>query len=201
LDRCTTVIETERTLLRPLSVQDAPGLFAYRSLPEVYRYQSWVPRNLDDALSFIQRYSVSPSAGEGDWRQLGITHKAGGALIGDCGFRVFGLEQAEIGYTIAPCYQRQGLGSEVVRSLVGHLFEKLHLQRLIARTDPANVGSITILKRTGFRMAAHSPLPVETGAKWEDDLIFSMARDDWAAKTCCSGGPAADPRRQANCYT
>ena len=35
--------------------------------------------------------------------------------------------------------------ARVVQALVGHVFDAHHLQRLIARTDPANVGSITIL--------------------------------------------------------
>ncbi|MGD8968478.1 MAG: GNAT family N-acetyltransferase [Anaerolineae bacterium] len=176
------MIETRRTLLRPLSRQDAPGLFSYRSLPEVYRYQNWVPRDLGDALDFILRYSVNPATEEDDWRQLGIYHKAGEALIGDCGFRVFGPGQAEIGYTIAPPHQRQGFGSEVVRSLVSYLFEEHHLRRLIARTDPANIGSIRILKRTGFRMEGRSPATVEIEGEREDEFIFSVLREDWAAE-------------------
>jgi RimJ/RimL family protein N-acetyltransferase len=176
------VIETERTVLRPLSPRDAPALFSYRSLPEVYCYQSWVPRDLDDARDFILRYSADPASEEDDWRQWGIYHKADEALIGDCGFRLFKREQAEIGYTVAPPYQRRGIGSEVVRALVSHLFEKHHLQRLIARTDPANVGSIRILKRIGFRMAAHSPTRVEIRGELKDEFVFSLLREEWASK-------------------
>jgi RimJ/RimL family protein N-acetyltransferase len=179
---CKAVIETERTLLRPLSRPDAPELFSYRSLPEVYRYQNWVPRDLDDALDFILRYSVNPAMEEDDWRQLGIYRKAGDALIGDCGLRVFAPGEAEIGYTIAPPHQLQGFGSEVVRSLVSYLFEERHVRRLIARTDPANIGSIRILKRTGFRMEAHSPATVEIEGERENEFIFSVLREDWAVE-------------------
>lgn len=177
------MIETGRTLLRPLSRRDAPALFSYRSLPEVYRYQNWAPRDLNEALDFILRYSVNPAIEEDDWRQLGIYHEVGEALIGDCGFRISESGQAEIGYTIAPAYQRQGFGSEVVKSLVSHLFKERHLQRLIARTDPANIGSIRILKRIGFRMEAHSPTSVEIRGEWKDELVFSILREDWAAET------------------
>jgi RimJ/RimL family protein N-acetyltransferase len=176
------VIETERTLLRPLSRQDAPAFFSYRSLPEVYRYQHWAPGELDEALDFILRYSAYPAIEEDDWRQLGIYHKAGGALIGDCGFRVLEPGGAEIGYTIAPAYQRQGFGSEVVRSLVSYLFQEYRLQRLIARTDPANLGSIRILKRIGFRLEVRPPRTVGIGGEVEDDLVFSMLREDWATR-------------------
>jgi RimJ/RimL family protein N-acetyltransferase len=157
-------------------------LFSYRSLPEVYRYQRWAPRDLDEAVDFILRYSANRAIEEDDWRQLGIYHKAGGALMGDCGFRILEAEQAEIGYTIAPAYQRRGFGSEVVTSLVSYLFEEHHLQRLIARTDPANIGSIRILKRIGFRMEAHSPMSIEIGGEGEDDFVFSILREDWAVR-------------------
>lgn len=176
------MIETERTLLRPLSRQDAPALFSYRSLPEVYRYQRWVPGQLHEALDFILRYSAHPAIEEDDWRQLGIYHKAGGALIGDCGFRVLEPGVAEIGYTIAPAHQRQGFGSEVVTSLVSYLFQEYHLQRLIARTDPANIGSIRLLKRIGFRPEVRPPRTVGIGGEVEDDLFFSILREDWAAR-------------------
>ncbi|MGD8998349.1 MAG: GNAT family N-acetyltransferase [Anaerolineae bacterium] len=176
------MIETERTLLRPLSRQDAPALLSYRSLPEVYRYQHWAPGELDEALDFIVRYCVNPAIEEDDWRQLGIYHKAGGALIGDCGFRILEGEQAEIGYTIAPGHQRQGFGSEVVTSLVSYLFQEHHLQRVIARTGPDNIGSIRILRRIGFRQEVPSPRGVGTGGEGKEDLVFSTLREDWAAK-------------------
>ena len=176
------MIETKRTVLRPLSESDAAALFSYRSLPEVYRFQTWVPRDLDDALAFIVKYSAGPPTVQGDWRQLGIRLRTDDALVGDCGFHVFAAGEAEIGYTIAPSHQRLGLGTEVVRALVGHLFEARHLQRLIARTDPANVGSITILERTGFRRVAPATVALCAGGECEGDCVFSMRLDDWVTQ-------------------
>lgn len=46
-------ITTDRLTLSPQSASDAEGLFAYRSLPEVSRYQGWEPRSLADAQDFI----------------------------------------------------------------------------------------------------------------------------------------------------
>jgi len=174
------VIATPRTVLRPLSERDAAALFSYRSLPEVYRFQTWVPRDLDDALAFILRYSTDPPTEEGDWRQLGIHLRTDDALVGDCGFRLFDRGQAEIGYTIAPSHQRVGLGTEVVQALVSHLFEARHVQCLIARTDPANVGSITILERVGFRRATSTPVALRTSGESEGDYVYSMQREDRA---------------------
>ena len=176
------MIQTKRTILRPLSKSDAAALFSYRSLPEVYRFQTWVPRDLDDALAFIVRYSTDPPTAQGDWRQLGIRLRTDDALVGDCGFRVFAVGEAEIGYTIAPSHQRSGLGTEVVRALVSHLFEAHRLQRLIARTDPANLGSITILERIGFRRVAPGRVSLCAGGECEGDYVFSMRLEDWVTR-------------------
>jgi RimJ/RimL family protein N-acetyltransferase len=176
------VITTKRTVLKPLSSSDAAALFAYRSLPEVYRFQTWVPRSLDDARAFILRYSVHPPMEESDWRQLGIYCRTSKALIGDCGFRILEQREAEIGYTVAPSHQRQGLGTEVVRGLVNYLFQERQLERVIARTDVGNVGSITILEQTGFRRQAPHTMTLQTGGELEGDSVFSIQRGRWTAQ-------------------
>lgn len=45
-------LTTARLVLTPLSLEDAPQLFAYRSLPEVSRFQFFEPRSLGDARVF-----------------------------------------------------------------------------------------------------------------------------------------------------
>ena len=182
LPACEPLITTERTILKPLACSDAAALFAYRSLPEVYRFQTWVPRSIDDARAFILRYAVHPPTEEGDWRQLGTYCRTSGALMGDCGFRILEQGKAEIGYTVAPPRQRQGLGTEVVQGLVSYLFEDRQLARVMARTDPGNVASIAILEQTGFRREIRGRVMLQTGGEREDDLVFSIQREHWTAQ-------------------
>ena len=182
LPACETVITTERTILKPLASSDAAALFAYRSLPAVHRFQTWVPRSIDDARAFILRYAVHPPTDDDDWRQLGIYCRTSEALMGDCGFQILEQRGAEIGYTVAPPRQRQGLGTEVVRGLVGYLFEDRQLARVMARTDPANVASITILEQTGFRREVPSRVTLQTGGEREGDLVFAIQRERWTAQ-------------------
>lgn len=49
----TTMISTERTVLRRLVPADAPAMFAYRSDPDVARYQGWDPGTTADVEGFI----------------------------------------------------------------------------------------------------------------------------------------------------
>jgi len=173
------MIESERILLKPMSKADAAALFAYRSLPEVYQYQSWAPKNLEEADEFISRYSLSKEIVVGQWKQLGIYNRSDSVLMGDCGFCIFEEEQAIIGYTISPEFQRKGFGFEVTNLLVDYLFEKYNLHRLVAKTDPDNIASIKILEKIGFRKEGHSIKCVKIRGKWEDDVTYAILGEEW----------------------
>lgn len=168
------MIYTKRTLLKLLSIKDAKDLFSYRSLPEIYKYQNWLPENISDAKDFIKTYSSNLEITEGLWKQFGIYSIKDNSLIGDCGYCIQTSNQAEIGYTISPPYQRKGIGSEVVKSLIGFLFKEMSILKIIAKTDPENIGSIKILERIGFRKEAHLIQSVKIRGEWKDDLIYSI---------------------------
>ena len=174
-------ITTPRLYLDLLSPQDADRLFTYRSLPEVYTFQSWQPGNNSEVLHFIQRYSGSIEIARDEWKQLGIYLRDTQRLIGDCGFILFQETQAEIGYTIAPDSQRQGYGSEAAGGLVGFLFGALGLHRVIARVDPQNQASIKLLRGLGFRQEGHSIKSALVRGVWQDDVLFAMLQEEWQA--------------------
>lgn len=173
------VIKTPSLILRPLHTDDASMLFTYRSLPEVYCYQGWKASSLEDAQAFIADYSFSEPVCDGNWKQMAVRVRNTDALIGDCGFRVFEDRQAEIGYTIAPDSQGQGYGTETVYGLITYLYRNLNMHRIIATTDPNNIGSIRILEKLGFRREGHFKESLLIRGEWKDDLLFALLRHEW----------------------
>ena len=173
------MISTKRTVLKSLSIDDAKDLFSYRSLREVFKYQCWAPKNISDAEDFVRSYSIYEGIIEGQWKQFGIYSIKDKSLIGDCGFRIQSDDQTEIGYTIAPSYQRKGIGSEIVESLIDYLFNEMLIQKIIAKADPENIGSIKVLKRLGFRKEAHLVKNVKIRGEWKDDLVYAVLREEW----------------------
>lgn len=147
-------IQTERLILRELGSEDAAALLAYRSHPRVAAFQSWKPASIDDANAFLAKLKLHPPYTGGVWRQLGITLRSDGSLIGDCGIHVMedDSRQAEIGCTIAPDHHRQGYGSEALSGVLGMLFDTLHVQRVFAHTPARNKASRALLVRLGFRV-------------------------------------------------
>ena len=145
------IVTTERLVLRSLHGSDVQVLFAYRSLPEVYKTQGWQPSTLTDAANFIERHALREgNIRVGQWHQLGICFKEDGTLIGDCGFHLLSSAHAAIGYTLAPAHQKQGYAREAVNGLIRYLFQEIGLQRVYARTLPDNTPSVRLLEALDF---------------------------------------------------
>ena len=169
------VVVTPRLVLSPLTLEDAPQLFAYRSLPEVSRFQSFEPRSLEDARAFVR------DAAESGWCQLGMRIDSGSTLVGDLGFRLSSdpSPQAEIGVTLAPEHQGHGLALEALRALLGHLFAERGVHRAFASIDPRNEPSLVLFERVGMRQEGHHRQSVWFKGEWADDVVFAVLKSEW----------------------
>ncbi|HWT06318.1 MAG TPA: GNAT family N-acetyltransferase [Xanthomonadales bacterium] len=176
-------IVTDRLVLRDLRPDDAEAMFAYRSDPEIMRYQGWDPESLDDARAFIAGNALYEPFAPGSWRQFAITLRSDGAMIGDCGVHVPDdkPEQAEFGITLATAYQRRGYASEALRALLRLVFDTLGKHRAFASVDPRNAPSIALFERAGFRKEAHHVESLWLMGEWVDDVIFAMLAREWRA--------------------
>ncbi len=146
-------IVAEHLLLRPLAVAEAAAVAAYHRDPTVARYQGWgvVDRSeIERDLTAMQ--SRIPCDVPGAWFQLALVERAGGALVGDLGVRRLteAHDAAEIGYTVAPPYQRRGYATEAVRAVSDWLLGRRALARVIAVMDGRNAASIAVAERAGF---------------------------------------------------
>jgi len=85
----TIEIVTERLSVRPFQVDDLEAFVAYRSDPQVARYQSWDPTySMADAESFLSSQREQVFGQPGDWLQLAIVDRETATVCGDCAVRV-----------------------------------------------------------------------------------------------------------------
>jgi aminoglycoside 6'-N-acetyltransferase len=171
-------VTTERLTLRRFRPEDAAAFSAYRSVPEVARYQSWdAPFSLEKATATATRFSEGDPLAAG-WFQYAID--LDGELIGDIGLNLHeNLMQAEIGFTLAPAYQGKGYATEAVRGLLNHLFIERNLHRVSAECDARNLNSAALLRRLGFRDEGLRLSNTWFKGEWTDDLFFGLLRSDW----------------------
>jgi RimJ/RimL family protein N-acetyltransferase len=172
---------TPHLVLAPLEPGDAEALFAYRSDPEVSRYQAFAPSSVEDARHFIA--STTPDASGLGWHQLAIRLADSGDLIGDIGFHTSAKEpgQAEVGITFARDRWGRGLASEALGGMLGYLFGELRMHRVFASVDPRNEASMMLFARNGMRREAHFRESVWFKGEWADDVVFAMLASEWEA--------------------
>jgi aminoglycoside 6'-N-acetyltransferase len=160
-----------------MRTSDLAAFQAYRSIPELGRFQGWSPLSETEALSFLGEMSEARLFTAGNWVQLGIADHADGHLIGDIGVFVSadGLT-GEIGFTLAPAAQGRGIAAAAVREVLQLLFDVTGVMRVLGVTDRRNGRSIRVLERVGFRHC-ESRSAVFRGEPCVED-VYAIARDD-----------------------
>ena len=179
----TGEIVTERLVLRALRADDAETMFAYRSDPEIMRYQGWGAESLADVHEFLAQNARDGPYAPGSWRQFAIALRPDGTMIGDCGIHVpqDKPQQAEFGITLATAFQRHGYAAEALGALLHLAFDTLGKHRVFASVDPRNAPSIALFERAGFRKEAHHIESLWLMGEWVDDVVFAMVAREWRA--------------------
>jgi RimJ/RimL family protein N-acetyltransferase len=183
-------IVTERLLLRPFRADDLPAFVAYRSDPEVARYQSWDPTySMADAERFLASQQDVELGALCAWVQLAAVDRRSGTLCGDCAARVVTSQPAtaEIGVTFAPAHQGSGLATEALTAVIAELFEEHGLHRVYAEADDRNVAVHRLLERLGFRCEARLVEADWFKGEWSTLRVFAVLRREWVNRRPAAG--------------
>ena len=141
-------LETERLILRKMTLDDAEAVFAYASDSRVSRYTLWeAHRYIEDSRAFLElEVSKRESGGEPYW---GIVYKGDHRLVGTCGIISWEPQhaRAEIGYALSREYWGRGLMPEAARAMIRFGFERMSLNRIEARCIAENAASTRVMSR------------------------------------------------------
>ena len=173
-------LENERIILRPIAKQDAVPVLEYRADKIANAYQGWIPENLEEVETFIEKNPAEFNQPE-SWFQLVILEKETGNLVGDIGVHFFGEEnlQVEFGITLDKAFQGKALASESLNLLINYLFKDLKKHRIMASLDPRNTASEKLMQRLGLRKEAHFVKSYYQNGTWADDVVFAILNEEW----------------------
>jgi RimJ/RimL family protein N-acetyltransferase len=176
-----TELRSSRLILRRFKDGDLAALCAYRSLPEVARFQSWESFGPDDAAGLIAEHSHQEPNVPGKWFQLAIVRSDSGELIGDCGLHcpVDDPSQLELGITLAPEHQGYGYATEALSTAIEFAFTSLGKRRITAVTDAENAPAAALFLRLGFRQEGHFLENVLFKGRWGSEFAFGLLRREW----------------------
>lgn len=153
------VLETERLVLRPLSLNDVDDLLEYHSRPEIVQYIPWPERTRDQVIEVIEKTLAAGNTGlvnDGDYLLFGWELKETGKVIGQSNIKLNSLNDGngEIGWVAHQDFQRQGYAFEATQALLKYAFKNFPLRRIVADIDTRNPASARLAEKLGMRREA-----------------------------------------------
>jgi ribosomal-protein-alanine N-acetyltransferase len=172
-------LETERLVLRELSIADAPALLHLYADTEHMQWYGIDPlRNLsaaEDRIRALQalRRQLNPAC---PWA---IETKAEPHFIGTCGLFAWNRNwrKCSVGYELARESQGRGFMSEALAAAIHWGFTAMELNRIEAQVHPCNHRSVALLRRLHFVEEGRLREAAYWGGLYHDMLQFALLRE------------------------
>lgn len=162
---------TPRLRLRRSRPEDAETISAYRSDPEVHRYQGWERTDPEGVRGEIEEMASRDPGAPGGWMQLSVEDRETGQLLGDVGLSPADDEPGviKIGYTMSPSFQGRGYATEAVAALIAYAFDTLGADVVRAYASAENLPSIRVAEKVGMQL-------IERFERRSGDRVYSVVR-------------------------
>lgn len=151
--------ETDRCLIRELSLSDLPALYELYEKPGMTDFVEPL-FDYETELEYQKAY-IENMYGFYEYGMWLVFSRETGKLIGRAG-----LEHDELGYMIAPELWDQGYATEVCRFIIDYARENTDFEELYCRIDEKNTASVRLAKKLGFTKSGHM----------DDDINASIYR-------------------------
>lgn len=145
------VIETERLILRKLTMEDAVDVFEYASEPLVSRFVPWeMHKSVEDSREFLR--FILNGYEKNNKLTWGIELKSEQKMIGTIDYVKWTDKhyRAEIAYALSHHYWGKGFTHEAAHGLMEFGFEKMALNKIEALIMPENFQSQRVLEKLGM---------------------------------------------------
>lgn len=174
------MLETERLILRPFTLTDAPRVQALAGAPEIASTTLTVPHPYEDGMTeaWIETHATAFEARS--QAIFGIVLRETSELVGAMGLRIHEEHaNAELGYWIGVPYWNRGYASEAARSVIRFGFENLGLHRVYATHFVRNPASGRVMQKAGMQYEATLRQHVRKGDGFEDLAYYGILADEW----------------------
>lgn len=176
------ILETDRLLLRKITIDDVEMMHAYASNEEVSKYVTWDTHySLSDTQMFVEfvlhQYETKKIA---PW---GIEYKQNGTFIGTIDFVNWQPKHkiAEIGYVISSDYWGNGITPEAANALLKYGFENMDLVRIQAKCLVENNASARVMEKIGMSFEGIIRKGIYAKGKHHDLKLYSILDHEYFA--------------------
>ena len=165
------ILKTDRLVLRPQTLADAPELFAILSDPGAMRFWN---RPAIARLAVVEELVREQQAamGQGFCRYWTLTLDS--QAIGSVDLSMIQDGAAELGFLLRPDHWGKGLASEAVRAVTAHALDGLKLMRLAAAVQTENRAAARVLEKNDFTFAQTRAALLADGRKTDCDFYLRI---------------------------
>lgn len=146
------ILETDRLILRRLTIDDLDALFALYRDPEIRKYfpegTLTYAETREELEWFLNGHPHHPQLGL--WATI---LKETGQFIGRCGllpWTIDGRQEVEVAYLLDKAVWGQGLATEAAQAILDYAFKQLGYSRIIVLVDRENAASIRVASKIGM---------------------------------------------------
>lgn len=145
------IVGTERLLIRETILGDVPALYEIYEQPGIKGRVRPLQPTLREEMEFMEAY-IQNAYSFYDYGLWTVLERNSGSVIGRAG--LFPSEEVEhgveLGYLLAPRWQRQGLGKECGQAILRYAKDVLDMEELCLLADRENIASIKTAEALGF---------------------------------------------------
>jgi [ribosomal protein S5]-alanine N-acetyltransferase len=182
-------IETDRLILRKITLADVEEMYSYGSNEEVSKYVTWeTHKTLSDTKQFVE--FVLGQYENGKVAPWGIQYKENGKFIGTIDFVSWNIPHqfAEIGYVLSQDYWGKGIGTEAANELISFGFQYMDLVRIQARCFVENIGSERVMEKVGMSFEGIIRKGMLVKGKHWDLKMYSILKEEYSVRQIPTSG-------------
>ena len=174
------VIETERLILRKLTMRDASDMFRYCQDKEVARHVLWEAHtSILETRAYIRYNLYQYRSGEpASWC---IVLRETNRVVGTIGYMSYNADNStvEIGYSLAREQWGKGLMTEALLAVIGETFRTLKVHRIEAMHFTDNPASGRVMEKCGMIHEGHMRERICCKGVFRDVEMWGILRKDW----------------------
>jgi RimJ/RimL family protein N-acetyltransferase len=187
----TPTLETDRLILRPLALSDAPAIQRHFNNWNIIRNLASVvpwPYPDDGAETFIKLQLAKIEAGEDIYQWVLVLRFGDGLAIGNIDFRPRAEgRKGYRGFWLAEPWWNQGLMTEAVTAVNDFAFSTLGIDSFHVCNVESNVASRRVKQKTGAEFVGTVELAHHNGQTKSEKWI--VTRDRWLGRGSCELDP------------
>lgn len=178
--KANPTLSTERLILRPFRLSDAPDIQHLAGAREVAEMTINIPHPYETGMAEQWIASHADSLRSGTGVVCAITLKASGVLIGATGLAINPVHQrAELGYWIGRPYWGQGYATEAAAELLRFGFQTLKLNRIHATHMSHNPASGRVMQNLGMNQEGILRQHAIKWDKYVDMVVYGILATAW----------------------